>query len=364
MTLQANKPDEQEASPDAFRKSQQWLQALLAHSYDAIVLTGADGTTLFASPSIERVLGYSPEEYTALNGAERTHPDDLAQGITFFRDLLQHPGVTFPPQHTRFRHKDGSWRWIEYTATNLLTDPAIGAIVFNFRDVTERKEVETKQYLLAAIVSSSDDAIVSKTLDGIITSWNVAAEKMFGYSAQEAIGQHITLIIPEELHQEEEVIIQKLRRGERIEHFDTTRQRKDGTTLSVSLSISPVKDKQGKIIGAAKIARDITERKQLEDELRRSKQQLEVIFENIADGIIVYNPDNQIIYANEAAARLSGFSSAQAMLDMPTNTIATQFELIDEYEQPFPLSQLPHRRVLAGEQKAEAIIGYRKSSTT
>ncbi len=364
MTLRANKPSKQETSPTAFRKSEQWLRTLLAHSYDAIVLTGADGTPLFASPSIQRILGYSPEEYMVFNGAERTHPDDLAHVTTFFRQLLQEPSLTFPPQHMRFRHQDGSWRWIEYTATNLLTDPAIGAVVFNFRDITERKEAEAMQHLLAAIVSSSDDAIVSKTLDGIITSWNVAAERMFGYSAQEAIGQHITLIIPKELHHEEEVIIQKLRRGERIEHFDTIRQRKDGTTLAVSLSISPIKDKQGKIIGAAKIGRDITERKQLEDELRRSKQQLEVIFENIADGIIVYNPDNQIIYANEAAAHLNGFSSVQAMLEMPTNTIATQFELIDESAEPFPFSQLPHRRVLAGEQKAEAIIGYRKSSTS
>ena len=364
MALQTNKPGEQEELLNAFSQSEQWLRTLLAHSYDAIVLTGADGTTLFASPSIERVLGYSPEEYMALNGAEHIHPDDRADGITFFRQLLQQPGVTFPLQHTRFRHQDGSWRWIEYTATNLLTDPAIEAIVFNFRDTTEHKEAEAMQHLLAAIVSFSDDAIVSKTLDGIITSWNGAAEKMFGYNAQEAIGKHITLIIPEELHQEEEVIIQKLRNGERIEHFDTIRQRKDGTAIAVSLSISPVKDKQGKIIGAAKIARDISERKQLEDELRRSKQELEVIFENIADGIVVYNPDNQIIYANEAAAHLSGFSSVQAMLDIPTNTIATQFELIDEHEEPFPLSQLPHRRVLAGEQKAEAIIGYRKNSTT
>jgi PAS domain S-box-containing protein len=115
-----------------------------------------------------------------------------------------------------------------------------------------------------AIVSSSDDAIVSKTLDGIITSWNQAAERLFGYSAQEALGQPITLIIPEELHQEETAILSKLRRGEHIDHYETVRRRKDGSRIEVSLSISPVKDQAGTIIGAAKIARDITERKEFE----------------------------------------------------------------------------------------------------
>ncbi|HYX49835.1 MAG TPA: PAS domain-containing protein, partial [Ktedonobacteraceae bacterium] len=94
MALRANKPGKQEASQAAFRKSQQWLRTLLAHSYDAIVLTGADGTSLFASPSIQSILGYSPEEYMALNGTERTHPDDLAHGTAFFRQILQQPGVT------------------------------------------------------------------------------------------------------------------------------------------------------------------------------------------------------------------------------------------------------------------------------
>jgi PAS domain S-box-containing protein len=196
----------------------------------------------------------------ARNGAQLTHPDDLEHDITFFRRIREQPGATLPSQLTRFRHKDGSWRWIEYTATNLLTDPTIGALVFNFRDITEHKQAEETQYLLAAIVTSSDDAIVSKTLDGIITSWNTAAEHLFGYSATEAVGQHITLIIPPELYSEEEVIIQQIRNGQRIDHFETVRLRKDGSTVALSLSISPIKDKQGKIIGAAKIARDITER--------------------------------------------------------------------------------------------------------
>ncbi len=134
------------------------------------------------------------------------------------------------------------------------------------REETEKRLriSEEALYRLAAIVESSDDAIVSKTLDGIITSWNAAAEQIFGYSAEEAIGKHITLIIPPELFSEEEEILSKLRRGQRIDHYETVRTRKDGTRVEVSLSISPVKDRTGKIIGGAKIARDISERRDLE----------------------------------------------------------------------------------------------------
>jgi two-component system CheB/CheR fusion protein len=119
---------------------------------------------------------------------------------------------------------------------------------------------------LAAIVDSSDDAIVSKTLDGIITSWNPAAERIFGYTASEAIGQRITLIIPEDRHDEEERVMAQLRRGERVEHFDTQRRAKDGRLINVSLTISPLRGPTGAIIGASKIARDVTERKRAEGE--------------------------------------------------------------------------------------------------
>ena len=260
MAIPTNKRNKRGTSQATFMQSERWLRAILAQSYDAIVLTSADGTNLFASPSIQRVIGYTAEEYMACNGAQLTHPDDLEEGITLFRRLREQPGVTMPNRLIRFRHKDGSWRWIEYTATNLLTDPAIGALVFNFRDITQRKQAEETQYLLSAIVTSSHDAIVSKTLGGIITSWNAGAEHLFGYSAAEAIGQHITLIIPPELRYEEETIIGQMRKGQRIDHYETVRLRKDGSIVPVSLSISPVKDKEGKIIGAAKIARDITDR--------------------------------------------------------------------------------------------------------
>jgi PAS domain S-box-containing protein len=121
--------------------------------------------------------------------------------------------------------------------------------------------------LLASIVESSDDAIVSKNLDGIITSWNKAAERIFGYSAAEAIGQPITLVIPNDRQSEEREILTRIRRGERIDHFETVRQRKDGSSIIVSLTVSPVKDAQGRIVGASKIARDITEKKRNQERI-------------------------------------------------------------------------------------------------
>jgi PAS domain S-box-containing protein len=148
--------------------------------------------------------------------------------------------------------------------------------------------------LLAAIVDSSDDAIVSKTLEGVITSWNAGAERLFGYTAKEAIGQHISMIIPRDRLDEETTILARLNRGERIDHFDTIRLRKDGTALDISLSISPVRDSAGKIIGASKIARDVTGRKRVERELYESEQR----FRTLADAL-----DTQVQFRTQELRR-------------------------------------------------------------
>ena len=142
-----------------------------------------------------------------------------------------------------------------------------------------RQKADKAIGLLASIVDSSGDAIVSKTLEGVITSWNTGAERLFGYTANEAIGQHISMVIPLDRRDEETSILSRLSQGERIEHFDTIRLRKDGTVLEVSLSISPVRDAAGKIIGASKIARDISGRKRVERELHDSEQRFRALAE-------------------------------------------------------------------------------------
>jgi len=142
-------------------------------------------------------------------------------------------------------------------------------------EIEERRQAEQANWLLAAIVDSSEDAIISKDVRGIITSWNKSAERLFGYTAAEMIGKSILTLIPHDRQNEEPGILARIHRGERIEHFETVRQRKDGQLLDISLTISPIKDSRGRIIGASKIARDITERKRTEDELRTAHQDLE-----------------------------------------------------------------------------------------
>ena len=142
-------------------------------------------------------------------------------------------------------------------------------------DFIERKGAEAAKAMLAAIVESSDDAIISKDLDGIITSWNQSAERLFGYTPAEAVGQSITMLIPPERLEEEPRILERLTRGERVDHFETIRMRKDGSRLDLSLTISPVKDADGRIIGASKVARDITERTRAEAALRELNATLE-----------------------------------------------------------------------------------------
>jgi two-component system sensor histidine kinase UhpB len=143
------------------------------------------------------------------------------------------------------------------------------------RDSSEQRRNDELRARLAAIVDSSDDAIVSKTLDGVITSWNRGAEQLFGYTAAEAIGQSIFLIIPEDRIAEEHDVLARLRRGEKVDHFDTVRRTKDGRSVHISLTVSPIRDASGHVVGASKVARDIDERVRAQELLKRAHEELE-----------------------------------------------------------------------------------------
>jgi PAS domain S-box-containing protein len=173
---------------------------------------------------------------------------------------------------------------------------------------TPLQSAEGASYWLSAIIESAEDAIISKTLDGLITSWNKAAERIFGYTAEEIVGRPVSVLIPPDHQDEEPSILARLRRGERIEHYETVRMRKDGSLVHVSLTVSPIRGAGGRIIGASKIARDISDRKRTEEALRRREEELTDFIENSAIGLHWVGSDGTILWANQAELDLLGYT--------------------------------------------------------
>ncbi len=187
----------------------------------------------------------------------------------------------------------------------------LGRLVNAHENITERKQAGISSRRLVAIVESSDDAIISKGLDSIISSWNEGAEKIFGYTAKEMIGTSIMRLIPEDRQNEEQHILEQIRRGERVEHFETLRKTKDGRSIDVSVTVSPIKDVDGKVIGVSKVARDITESRQTEELQRTSQARYQRLFEYAPDGILIANADSRYLDANASICRMLGYSRAE-----------------------------------------------------
>jgi PAS domain S-box-containing protein len=218
---------------------------------------GADGTILWANQAELDLLGYTREEYIGRHIAE-FHADEHV-----INDILNRltRNEALHSYEARMRCKDGSIRYV-LISSNVRREGGefIHTRCFT-RDITDRKRSEIDLFQMSAIIESSDDAIISKRLDGTILSWNPGAERLYGYTPEEAIGQPVTMLIPPDQPNEEPHIIEQIKRGERIDHYETIRIRKDGKPVDISLTVSPVKDATGRIVGASKIARDITRRK-------------------------------------------------------------------------------------------------------
>jgi PAS domain S-box-containing protein len=233
------------------------------------------------------------------------------------------------------------------------------------QDITERKQAEAALSRLAAIVESSDDAIVSKDLNGVITSWNGGAMRIFGYAEAEAVGQPITIVIPLELLDEERRILQRLRAGEHIQHYETIRVTKQGKRVDVSLTISPMKDSEGRVVGASKIARDITERRRTEEALQRSEAEAKARAEELAV-ILDAVPGMALISRDSAGQTITGSRVAYELLRLPYGANISKsapegdrpstFRVVRD-GQELPPSELPVQKALAtGEEVRESEV--------
>jgi PAS domain S-box-containing protein len=255
------------------RKQSEWLRVTLASIGDAVVSADAEGRVTFMNGVAESLTGCLEAEALGrpLQDVFRIINEHTRQPIDNpIEKVLREGKVAGLGNHTLLIAKDGAERMIDDSAAPIRDDKGqVIGVVLVFHDVTGRKENEEARAHLAAIVESSDDAIISKNLQGIIMSWNKGAESLFGYTASEAIGQSVTILIPPQYINEEPQILEKIRRGETVDHYETVRQRKDGTIINISLTVSPIRDGYGTIIGASKIARNITDQKRAEVERER-----------------------------------------------------------------------------------------------
>ena len=260
-----------ESTDFRFEDSSLLLEAVVHLSDDAIITKNLNGIITSWNPAATRIFGYLPEEIAG-QSILRLIPDRLQhEEEEFLRKLSK--GEVIAHYETIRLTKDG--REINVLLTISPVKDRTGKIVGVSkiaRNITSQKQSDQLRFWMSAIVESSDDAILSKNLSGIITSWNRAAERIFGYTEPEVLGRSILMLIPEELHAEEKDILDKLRAGERIDHFETIRLRKNGERINVSLTISPVRDSSGKIVGASKVLRDISERKRLEQSLLQAEK--------------------------------------------------------------------------------------------
>lgn len=282
----------------------------LAASYEnagiGIVEVDAEGRLLRVNARLSELMGYPAEELLGRSIFDETHHEDADLDLALFRRQVAGELDRYSIEK-RIKRKDGSYFWASVTSSSVCD--AAGRFLYAVRveyDISDRKAAEERAQQLALIVESSDDAIISKDLNGVITTWNGGAERLYGYTPEEAVGQPITLLIPQDRLDEEPQILRRIRAGERIDHYETVRRHKDGHFIDISLTVSPLLDSHGRIIGASKIARDITERKQAEARLHESERRLQELLAAIPAAIYTTDAHGKITYFNQAAVELAG----------------------------------------------------------
>jgi PAS domain S-box-containing protein len=296
---------ERKRAEEAVRLAYAYNRSLIEASLDPLVTISPDGRISDVNKATENVTGLSREKLIGTDFSNYfTEPEKAKEG--YLKVFKEGSVMDYPLE---IRSNSGYVTPVIYNAS-VYRDEA-GKVIGVFaaaRDITEQKRMEEARARLAAIVDSSEDAIVGKTLDGIITSWNAGAMKLYGYSEDEAIGKPISILISPDHSDEIPAILEKIRLGEHIDHYETMRIRKDGRVLNVSLSISPIKDSKGQIVGASTITRDITEKKRAEEVIRRAGLYNRSLIEASLDPLVTISPEGVITDVNKATENVTGFS--------------------------------------------------------
>jgi len=295
-------------------RAEQRFRGLLESAPDAMVIVDAAGRISLVNTQTESLFGYQRSELLG-KPVEMLIPERLRGQHPSHRDGYMHSPrtrVMGVGGELVGRRKDSTEFPVEISLSPLETDE--GAFVVSaIRDITLREHAREERSRLAAIIESATDAIIGKGLDGVIQSWNPSAERLFGYSASEAIGQNISILIPPQLRAEEAAIMQRIRQGERVEPYESQRLRKDGSLVDVQLTVSPVRDMHGRVVAASKIVADITVRRRVERQFRN-------LMESAPDAMVVANAQGRIELVNSQAEKLFGHSAAE-MVGQPVEML-------------------------------------------
>lgn len=310
---------------EALKESEEKYRTIVETANEGIWVTDAETRTTYVNKRMADMLGYSPEEM--IGKSFNDFMDEEGRAFARLKLERRRQGIKESHEH-KFVRKDGSPLWVISNVTPLNDkDGKFAGSLGMLTDITERKKAEEMRSLLASIVDSTDEAIIGKTLDGTIISWNAGAEKIYGYSANEAIGKPISILIPPNHPDEMPQILENIRRGEKVDHYETLRLRKDGHTIYVSLIVSPIRNESGEIVGASTIAADITERRKAEE----MRSFLASIVDSAEEAIIGKTLDGIIVSWNAGAEKIYGYS-ADEVIDRPISLLIPP-DHIDEMPQ-------------------------------
>jgi len=351
---------ERKRAEEAIREREEWLDVTLHSIGDGVISTDEVGHVTLINKVAQDLTGWKADEAIGQPLSQVFHiiNEDTRQQVANPIDHVLREGIVVGlNEHTALISKDGTERPIADSGAPIRDlQGHIHGVVLVFRDKTQERRMEVERARLAAIVENTDDAILSKDLRGTILTWNAAAARLLGYGASEAVGQSVNIVIPPDRQGEEAAILSRIQAGERVARFETKRLTKAGRLLDVSVTVSPLLDHEGRIVGASKIMRDIADRKHAEEALRTSEEQaraqtaeLLATLACVGDGVIVYDRDGRTLRSSPAADEMLGIPAAERTRPVQER-VAAQYVISTEGGQRLgPEEMISYRAAVRGE---------------